>query len=342
MRDNRELVELLHNFGMNPAGIETVKRGVYRVTAPDGELYCLKRMGMPTAQLVWMDSVLLAMRQTGFRSAAWRDPSSAYGKTLYACRSGQSVPYILTPWLTGTVPSSNSLQQLYACAQTLARFHRSGQALNIARKGSVDWLGQWPKLLKARFELMERSIRNVQRGKPSNPFESLLQEHGTWLLERGRQALRLVDNKRYRQLCRAAKQSNAVLCHADSGPNNFVLTGDGPALIDFESMRYDLRIFDLYRLIRLASKKNGWSPLAARTIVDGYTSASGSGLADAELDLLKAWLLFPQKAYRAIRKYDRADTASRRRLSSKLTKGIHGEQPIAEFLEQFIESHGME
>lgn len=325
-------VQLARKFHLRAVKAVVVKRGVYRLYGKEGGQYCLKKMSYPSRRLKWMDGVLLALRRKGMRTFAWRDPRTEAGKTLLVRPNPQSSPYILTPWLRGRSPDPTSEQDMYACGQALARFHRAGAAIDIPSRGAENLLGQWPKLVQARKAFLERRILQAKNSRSPSKMDALLRTHGDHVLQRAAQTLQTFRKSDYFKLCKSAKRNRAFLCHADSGPKNFVITNDGPALIDFESLRIDLRVYDLYRLIRLAGKKNGWSFPIARAALDGYRSVAG--LKPIEYELLAAWLGFPQKTFRTLVKYGRARKSERAGLSNKLERVLQNEQRIPAMLRQ--------
>jgi CotS family spore coat protein len=330
MRSKRSVVKIAKSFQLQANKAVCVKSGVYRLSAKDGGEHCLKKMGYPKDRLVWMDTVLCGIRRKGFRTIAWRDPASSVGKILYVRPNAGASPYILTPWLKGRIPSPKVKEDMYACSQALARFHLAGRSVNIPAKGAENLLGRWPVMIRERKVVLERQIGLAKRQSRPSPIDDLLRKHGDGLLQRASQALRTFKKREYFELCERSKRKGAVLCHADSGPKNFILTKQGPSLIDFESLRLDLRMYDLYRMIRLTGKKNRWDFTLSQAILDGYRSVSK--LEPFEYELLAAWLLFPQKAFRTLNKYAQAGAAEREELEKKLEKAIKFEQGIPELL----------
>lgn len=326
---------MIRKFGVSVRSVTPVKSGVYRLVTVGGKEYCLKKMGYPLERIRWIDQVLLKLRNEGFARTAWRDPDSRAGRILAVRPDRRSSPYILTPWLQGRIPSPQSEQDLRACAQTLAQFHQVGQWIQIPLRGAEYTLQQWPTMIRGWTELINRQMKALQKSNEHRNMKRLLDEHGSDIIGRATRSLELLNRRDYYKLCERSEASGAVLCHADSGPKNFVLTDEGPALIDFESLRIDLRIYDLFRLIRLAGKKNGWNYDLTSAILDSYQSAAA--LEPIEYELLAAWLLFPKKAYRALAKYDKADPNEKTELEKKLRKAAVNEQPLLPFVQRLLD-----
>lgn len=69
-------------------------------------------------------------------------------------------------------------------------------------------------------------------------------------------------------------------------------TGNGMYFIDFETLRLDLRAYDLYRLIYNSCQDNGWDFSIIKSILDGYQQISK--LTDDDYQMLKIWLRYPR------------------------------------------------
>jgi CotS family spore coat protein len=332
----RSLLRIMETFHIDDVrDVRRIKRGVYKLTSQTGELLCLKRMRYSEERVRWMDDTLGKMRQAGFVDIAWRNPRERIGTRLFARASRNDHPYILTPWLSGRIPSGSSTNDMREVAQTLARFHKTSRSIHIPSTGVDNWLGCWPQRLQERTKLLERHVAHAkkrvrQRGDVGK-MDELLASHGDHLLKRAHTALYLLQNSKYRDLCKRASKRMTVV-HGDSGPKNFVMTEQGPCLIDFETLRVDLRVYDVYRLIRLSSKENEWDVRVAEAILDGYQSVNR--LERAEFDLLRVWLYFPQKAFRTLRKYERArERQARDKLTRKLRTMLKEDARLYAFLD---------
>lgn len=326
------IARLARTFQIRVKSIRTVKSGVYRLETEGGRAYALKHMRYPVRRILWMDRTLRRVRKNGFAGICWRDPRQTGGKPLFVRLRGKKATYILTPWVQGRQPSPDSSDDLRACAAALARFHLAGRRAAIPRQGALDLTGRWPAILKARLSLIRKYVSKAKTAGNGNELDVWLRKNGDDLLGRGEQALGLLERSPYRRLCRVSSRSR-VLCHGDSGPKNFVFTGDGPKLIDFETLRLDLRAYDLYRLIRLACKHRGWSFAAAKAVLEGYGGVSK--LEPGELRLVQAWLLFPNKAYKILSRSGKTSAKGRRALTQELRSAAAADLRLPSFLREW-------
>ncbi|WCK56386.1 phosphotransferase [Aneurinibacillus sp. Ricciae_BoGa-3] len=329
MVTEKQVIQTAIKFNLKAKKVFLIKTGVYRVVSAKGKPYCLKRMRYSSERLRWMDQTLQKLRTHGFATVAWRRPHTATGRTLFVRSSKQPYFYILTPWIQGRMPSIESCQDLRTCATTLADFHLAGQKIKISTAGAPNMLGRWPNMLNDKARMLFKNIQRAEKNESSAALTGLLHTHGDWLAERVHKALKLLDETDYALFCRKAA-NKGVLCHGDSGPKNFVLSQKGNYLIDFETLRIDLRTYDLFRLIRLSCKSSGWNIDTARCILDGYQAVSK--LEPIEYDLLRVWLQFPYKACKLLSSYEHANQQHRRRLEHKLANTIKDEQDISVFL----------
>jgi CotS family spore coat protein len=326
---NQQVNQLVQTFKVKIKHMQFVKSGVYRLISTDGKQHCLKKMSYTLRRLRWMDRVLRRIRHQGFSNIAWRNPFEQSGRQLYARRSRGGTLYILTPWINGRSPSPASQKDLKACAATLARFHLAGRKAILPQSGALNMLRKWPALLKARESLLKKQIKKAKRNGHGSPMDHLLQVHGDGLLQRSQEALRILRHSNYKAVCKKATNIGA-LCHGDSGPKNFVLTSGRTYMIDFETLRFDLRAYDLFRMIRLSCKNKGWKLSTARSILDGYQSVTK--LERSDIELIKVWLQFPNKAYKLLSRYDRSRAEGKRKIEQSLEKVIADERHIISFL----------
>ncbi|MGB8956802.1 MAG: phosphotransferase [Tumebacillaceae bacterium] len=326
-------IRIARRFGVEVQEIERIKSGVYRLVSTDNHVHCLKRMRYSRARIRWMDATMKQLRQQGFTAIAWRDPASSVGKRLLVKPRG-GFPYILTPWLSGREPHPQSPRDLAACAQLLARFHRAGRRIGTDKKGALQAVGTWPKLFRTRTELLAAYTKRAMHNECTPSLNTLLRRHGDQLLERCDEAEQRLLESDYAALCKCYGP-HVTLCHGDSGPRNFVLTDQGAALIDFETLRHDLRVYDLYRMIRLACRNHGWPFAAARAVLDGYQTVSKLDL--GEIELLSLWFLFPHKPARILAQYERADASRRGALVGKLEKTLDDEASLPTFLQDLYD-----
>ncbi|GIP38661.1 hypothetical protein J31TS4_19410 [Paenibacillus sp. J31TS4] len=288
-------------------------------------------------RLRWIDRTLRRIRRHGFPYVAWRNPGKPEGRQLAVRLKPGKPAYILTPWLQGRWPSPLSIRDMKACGKTLARFHLAARG-GVPAGGADNGLGSWPGDLRDRHRLLAAMAAKARRRAFGRPMDRLLAQASPELLRYSREAQLLLQRSGYRRLCAEARRARP-LCHGDGGPTNFIRHGRQLWLIDFETLRIDLRAYDLYRMIYNSCKDHGWRFSTARAFLDGYQSVSR--LSSAELALLKALLRFPQTSYLLLRQFQHNAPAHKAEAEKAFPAALASERKIAPFLRQLDRYAGL-
>lgn len=312
--------QVLQAFKIDVRLARTVKSGVYHLVDGRNRQYCLKRMAYSRAQLRWMGRALGIVRERGFEQFAWGP---------VARLPGHETLYVLTPWLQGSTPSPSDCGALANCAAALAKFHRAGRTRLIVQPGAKQELGQWPVFFQSGREILKQAIAGSGPFRHSSALSAALGPYKDDLLERTSKAFQRLTVADYPSLVSAARATGS-LCHGDSGPANFVITKSGPHLIDFETLRIDLPVYDLFRMIRLTGKDTDWNFSLTRAILDGYRRVSPLGRADC--DLLAGWMLLPYKSVKILRRAARTPLGEHGATALKLERVLRREAQIRQWV----------
>jgi CotS family spore coat protein len=309
MRPNKEVKALSRKFRIQVKSMKIIQNGVYRIVTIHGKEYCLKRMPYPPSRLRWIDRTLRRVRRNGFTRIVWRNPGKHSGKRLFVKWFSHSPPFVLHPWLKGAWPSPKSKAHMKACGFLLARFHQTGKKISVPKTGMSNMLGKWHVYLRSEHKVLQRAIRKANQNGFRSPLDRMLQAHGKEILQMGRASLRSLRNSNYRSICRKTK---ATLCHGDCGPTNMIRSANGIHLIDFETLRLDLRAYDLYRLIFNSCKDHGWNFSIIESILDGYQKVFK--LTTTDYQMLKIWLRYPRGICKLIVHYDQKPPKEKREI----------------------------
>ena len=322
----REVRKLVNQFGIPVKGFKRVVKGVYQVQSLNGDYFALKSMTCSSAQLQWIDKALCSLRSAGFSKISWRDPSRAEGKKLYV-QSRSGTRYILTPWIQGKWPSPRSPEDMKSCGIILADFYRKG-SIAISHQGERNMLGKWPSELHMQHVKLKKLISKSKKRPYPKRLRLFLQSHGEEILNYATEARSMLQNSLYRKESNKARRQPHV-CHGDGGPSNFILSQNSSYLIDFETLRIDLRAYDLYRVIFNSCKDHGWRFSIAKSILDGYQTVSY--LTSTDFSLVKVWLRFPQTTYLLLRGHY---VSSRAQIAAGMHAALQAERRITAFLKE--------
>lgn len=288
--NNRSVNKLVEGFGMRTKQTKIVKKGVYRVVLNNGRTYSLKKMPGSIDLLRWTDRTLQNVRRNGFSAISWRKPETKAGKKLFFRSKAGGAPYVLTPWIKGRLPNIRSRTDLVACGAALARFHQAANRSGSVAGKARNKLGQWENDLANNHRFLQRMVDKAKQNGFRTHLDHLLQMHGDEILSYAQEARAMLRRSNYRTLCRNSKKNRPV-CHGDGGPSNFILNQKGVHLIDFETLRQDLRAYDLYRVIYNTFQYQRKYE-TAQALLDGYQSVVS--LKPADIALTKVWIRFPR------------------------------------------------
>lgn len=325
---NKKIIQIAKGFSLVPKKAIPIKKGVYQLILQSGESLCLKKMNYPSAYLMWIDRILQKTRKSGFLYIAWRNPASTMGHPLFIRGGSKKSPYILTPWIKGRTPSPHSKEDLFQCAAQLAHFH------NATRKFMKDVPQGRNELEK--WSLHFRNTAHTLTQVFKNDCSPLLLKWKETILSRAETAIAMLKESDYLSLCRQSTQARTI-CHGDSGPKNFVIAQESIYLIDFETLRIDLRVYDLFRMIRLSCKNTGWDFTKARTLLDGYRSVAD--LNEQEIYVLSSWFCFPHKAGKLLHSFLTVSKTKQGKILERLDKIMAGEEKLPSFIQQ-LQAYG--
>ncbi|TJY43937.1 serine kinase [Cohnella pontilimi] len=326
---HKKAAEAAKLFGLKPVKTIRVKKGVYRIVGSRRQSYSMKRMPVPLTTIRWMDRSLRKILRSGFKRIAWRKTASKYGRILFVRMKSDKRPYVLVPWIRGRWPSPQSPKDMRACGVLLAQFHKAGRGVRFSEPGAVNKLGKWPSELRMRHWVLSDLVSKASMKKEDRrPMDRLLSEHGQELLRYSRVARRQLNRLGYKRICR--KRKLAALCHGDGGPSNFIRNAKGLYLIDFETLRVDLRAYDLYRVIFNSCKEHDWRFSIARRILDGYHSVLR--LEAEDFAMLRTLLRFPQSSYLLLRRYRRSGNRDQKWAEKEFLRALADERRMAGFI----------
>jgi len=324
-----EVIKLTKKFDIKATKASRIIPGVYKITLDNGKQYALKSMRYPVSQLMWIDKTLQIVRKNGFPKISWRRRHINEEKKLFA--KLDKTNYVLNPWIDGHWPSSKSKTEMLKCGIALAKFHQVGRTITIPKKDAVNMLFKWPSELNSIHQILESHIIKAKQYKYNSELDFILQEHGEQLLNYSLKTQQILRNSDYLLACNNAL-NNLPLCHGDTGPTNFIFNKNGAYLIDFETLRIDLRSYDLYRLIYNSLKDHAWDFQITKYILDGYQSISKLNRTDFEL--MKLWLRFPRTTNIVLKTYNRSQEKGKPISIDNVTAAIASEKQVTLFLQK--------
>ncbi|GAW30574.1 CotS family spore coat protein [Carboxydocella sp. JDF658] len=286
-------------YGVEPVLVTRLQEDVYRVDYASGAL-ALKITDMKPERIQFLWSLQDWLFRQGFERLA---------PPLYTL-AGQpyvqigSLTFIATGWVEGKKCRFSKESHLTAAARVLGEFHQKASQLKPSGDGGGKAMWQrWPRVWEKRWQELQEFRDLVRKRDLLTPFDRLFLNSVNDYLRQGEQAITMLQGSAYRSLASWSARERTFI-HRDVAARNFLIDAEGRGwLIDFDYARYDLHIADVARLLDRSMRRYHWKFNQARLILAAYNQARS--LNREEIEVLQAFLLFPQRYWRLVNRYYR-------------------------------------
>lgn len=270
-------------------------RSVFRVLTAEGE-YSLKATHDSPERIYFFDSVLRYVQKKGFLHL------SPYIHTLnnepFAVFAGENL--VLTPWVGNGEIRYRSLAEILAAVKVLANFHQLAEGYQPEAGIKVrDKQGKWVEKLAQRCGDIEFYLEQAE--KKQGEFDKYFLKHADWIWGHTKEAFQMLRDSEYQNKVLKSKET-VQICHGDPASRNFVINRRGQVyLIDFDSLKFDLPVIDLWRFFRRIMSRDQWDLQLSKELLNTYTQVRT--LDSTDYQLLAILLRFPEKIWRILHKY---------------------------------------
>lgn len=243
-------------------------------------------------------------------------------------RDKDSVPYTAQIWFEGRECDTKSEADILKSVRTLAELHKRMQ-LPVEK----DYVGRDLRDEYIRHNQEMKKIRRFIRKKgASNPFEKDYLKSVEWFLEKGEEAVSLLESTDYDKL-RQQTLDLGWICHGEYNQHNVRIVGKNTAVTNFSHWSFDVQMADLYRFMRKILEKYCWDPCIAGKMLSAYDSVRPISM--SECQNLKVRFLYPEKYWKlANHYYTRRKAVISGKNVEKLHTMIHQKDPWEKFPEQ--------
>lgn len=270
----------------------TPVRRIYKLVTGAG-IKGLKKLHLPLGRLKFMAQAMNYLGQQGFKGIS---------PIFYTCQQQpffqiRDNTYYLVDWVEGRECDFLNYEDLQGALEVLAHFHLCSQGFSPTgeAKSKKAW-GKWTNNFKKILLRLEAYKSAIKAKTTKTPFDREFLAWVDYFTDQGNRALAILANSQYLALCAEGKKTPS-LCHHDVSARNFICAAKGQEfLIDFEYVRYDIRVYDLGRFISRALFDLNAGFEKAREIINIYRQVSP--LKEGEYPLLLALAYFPQKFWR--------------------------------------------
>jgi CotS family spore coat protein len=311
---------ILNHYGLAVHSIKSI-RGILQVMTDNGCYSFKNAEEFPDLPLV--HHCLETIRQNGFPFIPQLVPTLT-GETNV---SHEGEHYYLDRWVEGhELPKGNNDEE--SLGKALANFHRASEAVVMPEDSARNGYGKRAGFLDDCQRKLHKWLQN-----------------GTWINEFDKQAL---DFLTYR--CRLAysyirdvsahhHSVKAAICHGSLHHENILIDDkDNIWFIDFESLVFAERVFDLAQLIHYYAYPHEWNPDVVDRILHSYQTQHKTPLSNEEYHYFLSYLAFPRRLSNSMIQYFENNPSSKKHYTKLLTV-IQQEWPKERFLQRV--SHGV-
>ncbi|MBB6217904.1 CotS family spore coat protein [Anaerosolibacter carboniphilus] len=299
---------ILSHYDLEVKSVEIIKiknsekeRAIYRVTTPHLD-YCLKKVYYSVHDLEFVLYLMQYLKSKGLHV-----PEIVLTKQQESFVSHDHVLFFLMTWIDGVRCSYDRKNDLRLISENLAEFHLKGNAFHYLPRTKnrynyfnwqTDFINKTNKLIKSK----DRIYNDYQFNAVHEPLLSVLDLEYTM----AQKSINLLEEIDFQHLLKKAVVENRY-CHLDYVNKNLYIHGEKVFMIDFDRSKLDIPLHDLSSLLRRVMHRNNtnWDFSIARYILDAYDQRNSLSLDEKKAIL--AFLIFPEKLYKEIRRFMRQD-----------------------------------
>lgn len=321
-----KIVEL--NYDIKVSSYIPYREG-FIINTQDKNKYFLKSVSLSEERLLFIDGLKKHLHNNGFQNTdqyiVTKDQSIGV--------ADENLRYILTDFIAGRECDFFDKNDITDATCLLANFHKASKGyVHPSNIYMQNYLGLTPKWYAKKIKEFNR-IKNRASSRKTK-FDSLLMEHIDYFIERSETALVKLKQSKYAELVKKANIGLPV-CHNDFSYYSVLCTDQGLYLINFDSCRYELSVFDLADFIVRRMRKCNWDIDEAKRILALYSTTVP--LSKDEMDLLKIIIHFPEKLCKTInRYYNSKKSKAKTGYLIKLQELIDEIPSYEQFMAQFI------
>ncbi|PRR83180.1 CotS family spore coat protein [Clostridium vincentii] len=279
--------------------IEVLKanKGVYYLKTNKGER-CLKKINYGPQKLLFVYGAKEHLIKNGFDRVdryflnTEGEPYALVNEDLYT----------LSEWLEGRECDFHNIEEVKIAAKTLAIMHEASKGYDPPDNSKLKTdLGRWTHLMAKRIKSLDKMRDMIRKKSVKSDFDMIYLTSMEFYKDIGKKALTTLEGSNYYELCAAADQEKSF-CHHDYTYHNIVLNKNNDVhVIDFDYCKREVRTFDISNFMIKVLKRVDWNMDFAKAIVQSYNSVSI--LSNEEMEVLYAYLQFPQRYWRLANRY---------------------------------------
>lgn len=298
MTMNDKYEEVLKQYALQVRGVRR-GRGVW-IYETDQGMKSLKEYQGTLKRLEFEDQVLCQLQGfTGLKTDQYiRNREGSLVST-----SEDGTRFVLKDWYGDRECSLKDGKEVCEALSSIARLHERLRKIEVLKEWNMGSI--LPRLAVEDMERHNRELKRARgfiRGKrKKSDFELCVMKSFNAFFEQASEAAQGIAG-----LWKSGEEPR-LLCHGDLDQHHVLMGSGYVAVIEYNRMHLGLQMEDLYRFMRKAMEKHGWSLSLGMDMLNAYEKVLPLG--EKERKCLYYLFLYPEKYWKQINYYFNANKA---------------------------------
>ena len=298
MTMNDKYEEVLKQYALQVRGVRR-GRGAW-IYETDQGMKSLKEYQGTLKRLEFEDQVLCQLQGfTGLKTDQYiRNREGSLVST-----SEDGTRFVLKDWYGDRECSLKDGKEVCEALSSIARLHERLRKIEVLKEWNMGSI--LPRLAVEDMERHNRELKRARgfiRGKrKKSDFELCVMKSFNAFFEQAREAAQGIAG-----LWKSGEEPR-LLCHGDLDQHHVLMGSGYVAVIEYNRMHLGLQMEDLYRFMRKAMEKHGWSLSLGMDMLNAYEKVLPLG--EKERKCLYYLFLYPEKYWKQINYYFNANKA---------------------------------
>ena len=298
MTMNNKYEEVLKQYALQVRGVRR-GRGAW-IYETDQGMKSLKEYQGTLKRLEFEDQVLCQLQGfTGLKTDQYiRNREGSLVST-----SEDGTRFVLKDWYGDRECSLKDGKEVCEALSSIARLHERLRKIEVLKEWNMGSI--LPRLAVEDMERHNRELKRARgfiRGKrKKSDFELCVMKSFNAFFEQASEAAQGIAG-----LWKSGEEPR-LLCHGDLDQHHVLMGSGYVAVIEYNRMHLGLQMEDLYRFMRKAMEKHGWSLSLGMDMLNAYEKVLPLG--EKERKCLYYLFLYPEKYWKQINYYFNANKA---------------------------------
>lgn len=298
MTMNDKYEEVLKQYALQVRGVRR-GRGAW-IYETDQGMKSLKEYQGTLKRLEFEDQVLCQLQEfTGLKTDQYiRNREGSLVST-----SEDGTRFVLKDWYGDRECSLKDGKEVCEALSSIARLHERLRKIEVLKEWNMGSI--LPRLAVEDMERHNRELKRARgfiRGKrKKSDFELCVMKSFNAFFEQASEAAQGIAG-----LWKSGEEPR-LLCHGDLDQHHVLMGSGYVAVIEYNRMHLGLQMEDLYRFMRKAMEKHGWSLSLGMDMLNAYEKVLPLG--EKERKCLYYLFLYPEKYWKQINYYFNANKA---------------------------------